>query len=520
MAKSRKLEKVTQEWMQLERKTFEQRKLAEEFYDANLMTLIEEDYVKRNRGQVFEKVDYLVVSVGTSYEPIVLNITLLHPKRILFLYTEKSEAILNKVVSHCKITPDSYEKSRVSETSPLDIYQEIKHSYLKWDRPEKMYIDFTGGTKAMSVASAMAGAMINVQMVYVGSNDYLVDFRKPRPGSETLFYITNPLAVFGDLEIEKALNLFAEHNYAGAQEKLAVLKEMIPDPNNRQELNFVYLLARAYESWDALDFIPAYNAMSQLNKQLKRDRMTHGKFLLMDFADALQRQEKILGRLKGIPELVRVKENQKILTNPPVITALMFTMLQNALIREKQEKNDMSTLLLYRLLEMMEQRRLAGYNINVSKAEYLEIRYKREQTPEMIGLSPQERLKRLKEQIAGIKEQLFRRKGNEYLSEQISLLEGFILLYALGDPIVCDEGNSGIGKLKQIRSKVYLRNNSIFAHGLGPVSYTDFQKFKTFVLEMFQNFCKIEKIDYEAYTRNMVWLNPMDSLYYAKGSDR
>ena len=85
MAKSRKLEKVTQEWMQLERKTFEQRKLAEEFYDSNLMTLIEEDYVKRNRSEVFEKVDYLVVSVGTSYEPIVLNIAT-SKKNIVPLY--------------------------------------------------------------------------------------------------------------------------------------------------------------------------------------------------------------------------------------------------------------------------------------------------------------------------------------------------------------------------------------------------------------------------------------------------
>lgn len=520
MAKSRKLEKVTQEWMQLERKTFEQRKLAEEFYDSNLMMLIEEDYVKRNRSEVFEKVDYLVVSVGTSYEPIVLNITLLHPKKILFLYTEKSEIILNKVVSHCSITPDSYEKSRVSETSPLEIYQEIKRSYLKWDRPEKMYIDFTGGTKAMSVASAMAGAMINVQMVYVGTNDYLVDFRKPRPGSETLFYITNPLTVFGDLEIEKALNLFAEHNYAGAQEKLAVLKEMIPDPGNRQELNFVYLLASAYESWDALDFIPAYEFMRQLNQQLKRDRMTHGKFLLMDFFDTLQKQEVILGHLKEIPSLVSAKENQKILTNPPVITALMFTMLQNALVREKQEKYDMSTLLLYRLLEMMEQRRLTGYNINISKAEYLEIKYNPSQTPEMVGLTPKEQLDKLKETVANIKEQLFRRKGSDYLPEQISLLEGFILLYALGDPVVCETKNQGIGRLKQIRSKVYLRNNSIFAHGLGPVSYSDFRKFKEFVLDMFQVFCQIEKIDYESYCQDMVWLNPMNSRYYAKGSGR
>ena len=46
-----------------------------------------------------------------------------------------------------------------------------------------MYIDFTGGTKAMSAAAALAGAMIDVQMVYCSTDDFLVDFRKPNPGS-------------------------------------------------------------------------------------------------------------------------------------------------------------------------------------------------------------------------------------------------------------------------------------------------------------------------------------------------
>lgn len=91
------------------------------------------------------------------------------------------------------------------------------------EQPEKIYIDFTGGTKAMSAAAAMAGALINVQLVYVGTNDYLKDFRKPNPGSETLFFITNPLAIFGDLEIEKAFTLFRQYNYAEAKEKLLYL---------------------------------------------------------------------------------------------------------------------------------------------------------------------------------------------------------------------------------------------------------------------------------------------------------
>ena len=188
------LKEFTQEWMQLERKTLEQRRQADEFYESNLMALIEEDFIERNQEKVCEKAEYIVISVGTSYEPIVLNIKLFTPQRILFLYTDKTEKTLNKIVRYCSLEPDTYEKRRVSETDPLDIYREIKRYYLEWNKPDKMYIDFTGGTKAMSAAAAMAGALIDIQLIYVGTNDYLTDFRKPNPGSETLFYINNPLA--------------------------------------------------------------------------------------------------------------------------------------------------------------------------------------------------------------------------------------------------------------------------------------------------------------------------------------
>lgn len=105
----------------------------------------------------------------------------------------------------------------------MDIYREIKQAYLTWGRPEKLYIDFTGGTKAMSVAAAMAAAMVDVQMVYIGTDQYLPDFRKPYPGSECLYYIENPLTVFGDLEVERAMVLFDKANFSGAREKLEIL---------------------------------------------------------------------------------------------------------------------------------------------------------------------------------------------------------------------------------------------------------------------------------------------------------
>ena len=144
----KKLEDKTKHWMGLERATFEQRAIAEEYYDNELMRLIVKEFILHNKDKIYEKADYMILSVGTSYEPLVLNISLFQPKKILFLYTEKTEVTIDKIV-----------------------------------------IDFTGGTKAMSAAAAMVGAVIDLQLIYIGSENYLPDFRKPLPGSETLYFI-------------------------------------------------------------------------------------------------------------------------------------------------------------------------------------------------------------------------------------------------------------------------------------------------------------------------------------------
>lgn len=63
---------------------------------------------------------------------------------------------------------------------------------------------------------------------------------------------------------------------------------------------------------------------------------------------------------------------------------------------------------------------------------------------------------------------------------------------------------------------VFLRNNSIFAHGLGPVSRQDFLRFKLFVVELFREFCKIEKVNFDQHLQDITWLNPTKSVYYSK----
>ena len=369
----------------------------------------------------------------------------------------------------------------------------------------------------MSAAAAMAGAIIDIQLVYIGTEHYLTDFRKPTPGTERMFYISNPYEVFGDLEIDKALNLFQEHNYAGARERLEELKEKVPEPAIRQQLKFMYLLAKAYEQWDSLEFQKAYESMEKLIEELKRDMAVNPKFVLMDFLSKLNRQREILYPLTKIKGFMQNKENMKVLKEKTYIVPLMFTMYGNSLIRERQEKYDSATLLLYRLLEMIEQRRLALHNINVSKADYYNIAFDKDKFPQVANMTSQERFEFYKKEVNAIKFEVFGKNANQYLAEQISLLDGFIQLAALKDDLLLLDEKSVVDKIRRLRSAVYLRNNSIFAHGLSPVSYSDYLRFKETVTSLFQQLCTIEKIDFEQYMQDMEWLNPLQSKYYSIG---
>ena len=129
-------------------------------------------------------------------------------------------------------------------------------------------------------------------------------------------------------------------------------------------------------------------------------------------------------------------------------------------------------------------------------------------------LNSQEQVNLLKSLNLNFKKELFRGNDKDYLPNPIALLDGYLLLAALGDKISFGRDGKPVNQLKRIRSMVSLRNNSIFAHGLGPVGSKDYYKFRDFVTEMFRNFCEVEEIDFSLYGKACHFLNPINSKYY------
>jgi len=310
------------------------------------------------------------------------------------------------------------------------------------------------------------------------------------------------------LEIDKAVALFGKYNFAGARERLDNLQESIPDPDMRQQLHFIYLLADAYDAWDALEFCRAWKSMAELYRQLKRDIRMHSDFILTDKIDQIKAQEEQLKKLSCIHDMVKEKRSNEILNTKEIIYPLMFTMYMNAETREKQGKLDMATLLIYRLLEMIEQRRLSTYGLFVSEMHYENMKIDEKKFPFLKDADPERKVEWLGNEVKDIRVKLYNNVRSIYLPDPVSLLDGFIILAALKDPLMIPAKGNSLGVLKRMRSVVHLRNNSIFAHGLGPVGENDYLKFRDFVVEMFIHFCKIEKITVSEYKNVFAWIMP------------
>jgi CRISPR-associated protein (TIGR02710 family) len=494
------LNKLTENWIKLGRSSKSEREYAEDYYDKEIMPSLINQFVEKEKSKILEKSNVMIVSVGTSYQPIVLSISTVKPNKVLFLYTDESEKEIDKIINLTDLSPSSYEKNLVDKSNPLTIYKAIKDIYLKWNKPKSIYIDFTGGTKAMSAATAMAGVIINAELIYVSNKEYLSDFRKPKPGTEYIEPIQNPYEVFGDIDQERAFDLFEQNDYSGAREIFENLKIIVPDPQKRDYYNTLYLLSSSYEKWDAIDFNEAYKFMKKVINKIENDSKINKKIILYDKLSFLKVQLSTLESLCRLSENVKNKSVYEYLLSGDDVSQLIVAIVKNAERRKKEERYDMAALLLYRVLEMIEQRRLAICGIDTSEPNYIK------------SFPSEESLNKFKNKVIEIRKHVFGKFVNKNLPELISLLEGYIQLVALSDELF-DKMENVKGFLKKLRYRVNIRNNSIFAHGYRKINKEEYSEFEEFVLYIFDRFCNVENINKNRLEEINTFFNPRDTDY-------
>ena len=89
------------------------------------------------------------------------------------------------------------------------------------------------------------------------------------------------------------------------------------------------------------------------------------------------------------------------------------------------------------------------------------------------------------------------------LPNPVALVDGFIVLGALGDGIV-ESLN-----WRAFRGQVEMRNRSVYAHGMSKINEKSFKAFKSTVAERFKKAQEIASIDPDAFNEQHNFISPL-----------
>ncbi|MGI6539327.1 MAG: TIGR02710 family CRISPR-associated CARF protein [Bacillota bacterium] len=486
-----RLKQASDLWQSLPLETREEQAIAMEFYSKAVFPLSKQVFVATEASKIKEPIYGLILPVGTSPEPLILSISAVNPERVLFLYTEKTESMLDTIVEHTGLRPSQWEKRLVDPADVTQIYCEIKDVWNRWEQRREIAVDLTGGTKTMTCGSALAGTLVGAQLIYIANREYLLDpYRRPEPGSEYIEFVPNPYNVFGDLDEKEAMNRFRRHDFAGAALVLANLAKKAAYPRRYEALAS---LSAAYKAWDEMNFLEACFCMRKTIDIIEMLVAHDGTVPDCNLANKIQPLRAQLEGLEHVKDLMPSEPGEPplpLLEDCNATASLIFTIYASAERKATRGEYDTASLLLYRLVELMAQRRLAVYGIDTGNPHYAKLE--------------SFKLDQLVDNVNNIRSKL-EWSPISSLPNPIPLTEAYILLQALNDPYGLAPAGVHWNRFLNETGK---RNHSILAHGFIFISEDQYMQFKQMVDPLLELFCSVEGIGRSQLHTDHTFIDP------------
>lgn len=462
----------------------------DDIYRAYVKGLIHE------RSSVKEGINYVIMPLGLQYETSCITLALTKPTQVLFLYTEDSKTTLDTILDLLQLESQQYEAHLVDDADPLTIYSIINDTYYKWGKPQNVYMDITGGTKAMSVATAWSGITFQAQFLYLTTDHYIEEINRPALGEEELIILDNPITYYGDLDIDMAYEHMEAYDYVSASEIFHQLMNKTSDIKRRKYFKILYHLSSGYEHWDNLEFKEGYKDFHRLIELIETVIAKEGQCILGDKLPQLKHQKSLLNQLGYEFEN---SMNFDIVRDLDRVLALIMTIYRSAVRRREQEKYDMAVLLLYRLLEIISQRRLAVNHINY-------------ESPDFFNMLGEEGYVDFKLKFNKLKNMVFSdHRTYKPPRRHITLIDGYFILATFNDELMKDKNK--VNFIKELYGYCKVRNQSVFAHGYKVISEEEFEKFQIFVDTILIDFYKLENIDLTSYQDRVKFIHPEKTKY-------
>ncbi|WP_200873626.1 TIGR02710 family CRISPR-associated CARF protein [Candidatus Magnetobacterium casense] len=392
-----------------------------------------------------KKYKAMIISVGGTPEPIVKSISHYRPEFVSFF---ASQDTCDKIADIRKSIKDTDGLDIKSEVTLADNADDLRHCFVlakqsvkrvmdKNYGKEDVIVDYTGGTKNMSVALALASITDGFCYSYVGGTQRTKDgVGIVQDGHETIRDCVNPWDLLAVEEKKKISLLFNQYQFKAAKDLLDGLVQKGVEGSYHFKL--LASLVDGYYKWDLFKHRPAKDSFTKGRVDLLQEFHDNG---IRAFAEATKKNL----------EIVNVLSEAK----GRCSRAHVLDMYANALRRFEEGKIDDAILRLYRLVEMIAQERLLDkYNINTSDVE-------KKQLPEKI-----------KDDFV----QKYGDRGKIKLPQDASLQ----LLLELNDEL----GQAYSLSKDNFRDLQEERNSSYLAHGFNSSKEQTYDKLKKFILDL------------------------------------
>lgn len=392
----------------------------------------------------------LIVSIGGSPEPIIKSIQEYAPSFVCFFASQES---ITQIGDISKAFPDMQTKYKTVLTDDasdlMECYRKAKQCVDECTRQQynirDITADFTGGTKAMTAALALAALTQGCRFSYIsGSQRTKNGLGTVVTGTELIKGGLSPYWIFAEEAKRNITHLFNAYQFPAVIQIIQNLNTELLADSEKLFFKVIHACAHAYHEWDNFRYDTAIKYMKDAYKMLPES----SKHLLPKPLQTLQDCVR-----EHLPFLTHLPKNTKSFTVPH--PDIMTDMYCNALRRAEEGKYDDAVIRLYRIIEM------AG------QIAFLEVKGKQNSkaTEDMVPESLREEYK------------------TRYLHEdgilKLPLEATFKLLAKEGNEMgqwFFDDKNRK--RLKQIQ---FARNNSILIHGTQHLTEATYEDLKNFI---------------------------------------
>ena len=397
----------------------------------------------------------MIVSVGGKRAPVIFSLNQSKPKYICFFVSEQTRrAIKEEILPALSFKPDHHDwvvtkNPELLSECYFQLAKKLPEMMVKWElEPKDVCVDYTGGTKTMSVALAMATVDKSCCYSYVGGDErskggvgIVID------GKEKMHFLENPWDQIALSEKKEASILFNKARYDSAGDILEKCVERV-SREHKPFFKALHEMVLGYALWDRFKH-------SEAKKHLYRSRD-----VLTAFGSENEAVKKVVEQMEENLSFL-----EKILETPKPSHLYCLDLLANAQRRAGLEhKYDDAVARLYRSIETLAQAELKeSFGIDTSNVKVDSI-------PE-----------RLRE------EYLRNYQSKEDHRIKLPLYASYRLLSELGGKL-----GKGFFEIyeKEFKPLLSIRNNSILAHGFNPVDEGIFQK-------LFDSTLKFSEIGHE-----------------------